>query len=69
MNLTQSSSILELVRKVIDIDMDEILEKVYPGRSDLDIIELTQMSLSESVYLKYRILINFHLNFQNVKIP
>ena len=68
MNQQQVNLILENARKVESINFEELIHKVYTDNTDLDNIQLTNMSLSEFINLTKRILNQFINQFENREI-
>ena len=50
MNKQQSQSVLEQAKQIDTVNFDEFVARVYPERTDLDNIELSQMNLAEFIY-------------------
>src|SRR5688500_4177962 len=65
MNKQQAQIILELAIQCELIDFDDFVTRIYPDRSDLDNIELTNMTLAEFIYLSRRVIGQFISQFGN----
>lgn len=65
MNVQHAQNVLSLARQIDSINFDEFIAKTYPDRTDLDNIELSQMNLSEFMYLSKRVLQQFITEFEN----
>ncbi|MFT3980447.1 MAG: hypothetical protein QM687_08260, partial [Ferruginibacter sp.] len=59
MNQQIAQSIISLSSQVDSINFDDLIEKAYPDRTDLENIQLTQISLAEFMYLTKRIFSQF----------
>ena len=55
MNKNQGQNVLYLARLAEAIDYDAFIGRNYPDRTDLENIELTQMNLTEFIYLSKRV--------------
>lgn len=65
MNQRQAQNILAQARQFESLNLDEFIGRVYPDRKDLENIELSQMNLSEFMYLSKRIFQQFITEFEN----
>lgn len=65
MNKQQAQSVLEQAKQIESINFDEFVAKAYPDRTDLDNIELTQMTLPEFIFLSKRVFQQFITEFEN----
>jgi hypothetical protein len=59
MNQQIAQSIISLSSQVDSINFDELVSKAYPDRTDLENIQLTQISLAEFIYLTKRVFAQF----------
>ena len=59
MNQQIAQSILSLSSQVDSINFDELVGKAYPDRTDLENIQLTQISLAEFIYLTKKVFSQF----------
>lgn len=63
MNLQQTQSIISIAKQFESLDFDQVVNMNYPKRKDLENIELTQMNLTEFIYLSKRIFLQFLSEF------
>lgn len=59
MNQQIAQSISTLSSQIDSINFDELVTKAYPDRTDLENIQLSQISLAEFIYLTKRVLAQF----------
>jgi hypothetical protein len=59
MNQQIAQSVVSLSSQVDSINFDELVSKAYPDRTDLENIELTQITLAEFIYLTKRVFSQF----------
>lgn len=65
MNQQQANLTVENAKKIESVNFEEIISRIYPDNSDLENIQLTNMSLSEFVNSTKRVMYQFINQFQN----
>lgn len=68
MNKQQAQSILDQCRQVESLNLDEFIGRLYPDRTDLENIELSQMNLAEFIYLSKSVFQKFSSEFERREI-
>lgn len=68
MNKLIAQSIITNSSQIESVNFDEVLNKAYPDRTDLESIELSQINLSEFVYLSKRIMNQFLVSFNDREV-
>lgn len=63
MNIQQTQSVLSEAKQFESLDFDVLVTTNYPDRKDLDNIELSQMNLTEFIYLSKRVFSQFLSEF------
>lgn len=65
MTQQQAQTTVDLSKQIETVDFDSLIQKVYPDRTDLDNIPLSQMDLSEFIYLSKRVFNQFISEFSD----
>lgn len=65
MTKKQAQAVLEQGNQINSINFDEFVKRVFPDRTDLENIELTQMNLPEFIFLSKRVFQQFISEFEN----
>lgn len=65
MNIAQAQHIISLSANIDRVDFDKIISEKYSNRTDLENIELSQMNLSEFVFLSKKVFNLFKAEFAN----